>query len=481
MSSPNISFKSVPSSIRKPGRYTEYNAEGAITSLPSVANKVLIVAQKTSSGIATVDTVYPIFSSADSILYAGAGSIADLMVKALFKANPNINLSLITQADAGGSAAAVGTVTIATTATKAGSMDLWVANKYINVAVAIGDTPTVVVVSLYNKLKEIEADLPVVATKDAAILTLTAKNLGTSGNQIAIAYKINNADCTATVVQPTGGTGDPVYTNPLAAAFPGKFDIIVSSLNDAANLAILKTHVTNSSSPTEGRPCIAVYGYTGVQATLETLAGTTLNYERFSVAFHPYTKTTQSGHSLDYEIAAAYAGVIASEEDPAMPLNGLVLTDIGPAAIANRLSRTQQESCLANGVTPLIVGVGEQVAIVRAVSNYIKNATGTTDPAYLDITTIRTLDYVRLSIETREALRFPRSKLSTKTPAKVRAQIIDVLTKLEELEIVENVSSNLDGIVVEKDSTDPNRLNALIPADVVNGLHVLANRINLVL
>jgi len=63
----------------------------------------------------------------------------------------------------------------------------------------------------------------------------------------------------------------------------------------------------------------------------------------------------------------------------------------------------------------------------------------------------------------------------------VRSEIIDVLKKLEELEIVEEVNANLDGLIVERDSEDPNRLNAKIPADIVNGLHVFAGRIDLLL
>ena len=78
-------------------------------------------------------------------------------------------------------------------------------------------------------------------------------------------------------------------------------------------------------------------------------------------------------------------------------------------------------------------------------------------------------------------LRFPREKLSEKTPAKVRSELLDVLKKCEELEIVEAVDANADGLVVEKSLQDPNRLNAAIPTDVVNGLHVFAGRIDLLL
>ena len=40
----NIEFEKIPNSLRKPGVYTEYNAKGAVTTLPTNEQEVLIVA-----------------------------------------------------------------------------------------------------------------------------------------------------------------------------------------------------------------------------------------------------------------------------------------------------------------------------------------------------------------------------------------------------------------------------------------------------
>lgn len=479
MSSPNISFSNIPSSIRKPGRYTEYNTSLAIRSLPTVSNKIVILAQKTSSGIGTQDQPVRIFGEEDAILQCGTGSIGHLTAKALFTANKNADVTLCPLTD--GTTAAAGSITITGTNGYVGSFDLWIANRYFNVSADSGDTSATLATSIYDAVKVDEANLPVTVSRDAGVLTFTARNAGSLGNQIAIAYQKNTMDSTVVVVQPTGGGADPTISSALTNLYPADYGIYVCTLPGATPMGLLKTHLNSISGPTESRPAIGVFADVGTQATFETLCGTTLNSERLTGAYHKYTKTTQNGHSLDYEIAGAYAAVIGSEEDPAMPLNGLPLVGIGPTNISNRLSRSQQESCLENGVTPLMVGPGEQVAVVRAITTYTTNSTGTDDPSLLDITTIKTLDYVRKAIETREALRFPRSKLSTRTPSKVYDQILDVLKQLEELEIVENVDANADGIIVEKDSVDNNRLNVLIPCDVVNGLMILANRIDLYL
>ncbi|MGL9774400.1 MAG: hypothetical protein ACR5LG_12140 [Sodalis sp. (in: enterobacteria)] len=44
---------------------------------------------------------------------------------------------------------------------------------------------------------------------------------------------------------------------------------------------------------------------------------------------------------------------------------------------------------------------GSQVQIVRAVSTYVKNSMGVTDRSLINITILRSLDYVRLACRAR--------------------------------------------------------------------------------
>ncbi|EPR1933158.1 phage tail protein, partial [Escherichia coli] len=104
-------------------------------------------------------------------------------------------------------------------------------------------------------------------------------------------------------------------------------------------------------------------------------------------------------------LAAIYGAVMASEEDPARPLNSLALSGLDVVAMSQRESRNEQESALHNGLTPVEVGPGNTVQIVRAVSTYTVNAQGVADVSLLDITSIRTLDYTRKACRERISLR----------------------------------------------------------------------------
>lgn len=569
MASENISFDNIPSSIRKPGKYFEFNTRLAVRTLPQNRQKLLIVGQRIEHAIedevhygaglddvtvagtftGTVDRrflieidaadtpdtfkwskdggntweaetvaitgaaqaltegitiafaattghtlgdqwlfyVYrepivaekvptDIWSDIEAAEKFGYGSQVHIMAKAAIDANAYVALSICALDDSGAGVKATGTVTIDATAIASGTFTLCIGNEKVEILAAKDDTAAEIAAALSEQIMQ-QNSLPVRAKVDATTdskVNVEAKNAGTVGNQIDLEYECTNEATTATIVDMASGSGDPDIDDALDEVFSEDYNIIATAWNDSDSLGDLKDHLDSVSGPLEQRPATGVYGYDGTIAACTTLAAL-INSGRELCAFLEGTR------SLPIELAAAMASILAWEEDPARPLNTLELKKIHAPTIDDRFTRTEQESLLYNGVTPLEVGPGEAVQIVRAISTYILDPQGVEDISLLDITTIRTLDYVRKALRERIALRFPREKLNSKTPKKVKSEIVDVLKKLEQLEIVEEVEANIDGIVVERDLQDPNRLDAKIPTDVVNGLHVFAARIDLLL
>lgn len=473
MASPNIAFDSIPSSIRKPGKYLEFNTRLAVRTLPGNLQKLLIVGQKLVAGSALANTINDVFSDSEAAILFGRGSICHLMVQAALVSNPYLQLSVIGMDDAGAGVAASGTLTFAGNATGVGVHSLDANDVRIEIAVSVGDTPTLQAAAFVAQVAK-QPDLPFTAANAAGVVTFTAKNKGTLGNAIKLSVKTTVVGTTAVVVPMASGATDPLLATALAVAFTAGHNVICPAWNDQTNLTALRTHLDSVSGALEQRGAIGIFGHTGTLGASTTLAAS-INSGRISGILVP------NAYDLPYQVGAAYAAVVAFEEDPARPLNTLALTGILANPLANRLSRTEQENALNNGITPSEIGPGDKVQIVRAITTYTLDPQAIPDISLFDLTTIRTLDYVRKAIRERISLRFPREKLSVRTEQKVRSEIIDVLIKLEELEIIEKVQENLPGIIVERDSQDPNRLNARIPADVVNGLHVFAGRIDLLL
>jgi len=473
MPSENISFDNIPSTIRKPGAYFEFNTTLAVSSLPANVQPTLIVAQRLAAG--TVAALLPtrVYSSADAATYFGRGSLVHRMVMAALKANPYLDLT-VCALDDGAGAAATGTITIANAATGSGVLSLFIGNEKVEVAIANGAAVAAIATALAAAVNNL-ADLPVTAAAALGVVTLTARNKGTVANQLDLEATITpGIGSTVAVVAMSGGTIDPDIQDALDKVYASQYSLVVTPYNDATSLATLRDHLDAVSGAIEQRPGVGYYAIDTSLASAITLA-TGINSGRM---VGPLLRGTRSP---SYEIAAAFAAVRASESDPARPLNYLPLKGIAAPAEAQRLTRQEQESALANGVAPLQVGPGQQVQIVRAITTYVENLAGVPDISLLDVTTIDTLDYTRRAVRERLLLRFPRAKLSTKTPPRVRTEVLDVLNRLDRLEILENVAANRSGVIVERDEQDPNRLNIRIPADVVNGLHVIAGRIDLIL
>lgn len=474
MASPNVSFDQVPGSIRTPGTYIEFNARLALRNLPNNRQTVRLIGGRLTAGTVAAGVPTQVFTDAQAADYFGAGSHLHLMARALLKANPYVDLTAIAVDDNGAGVAATGTVTIAGTATKTGTLSVRVGAQQVDILVESGDTAAAVATALEAAL-DARPDLPVTASVASAVVTLTAKNKGTPGNEIAVSATLTGvAGITATVVAMASGATNPDIASTLTAIQAAGDEILVMPWTDATNITKLRDHLELVGNALEQRGAIGIVATHGTYGTAVALAAS-INDERVMVPW------LAGSASLPWETAAAVAAIAAFEEDPARPLNGLELVGLAVPPIASRPGRTEIENCLHNGVTPLKVNPGERVSIVRAVSTYTVNAQAVADPAWLDITTIRTLDYVRFSMRQRITARFPREKATARVLRDIRSEVIDVLLRLEDIEIVENVQANIPGIIVELDSQEVGRVNVRIPTDVVNGLHVVAAVIDLFL
>jgi phage tail sheath gpL-like len=491
MASPNVSFTQIPANVRKPGVYLEENTSNALQGLSAVNDKVVILAQKTASGAVASKTPTKVFSDADAALNFGQGSIAHLTAKAALQANANLDLTVV-GIDDNGSTKAVGNIIVTGQAGVAGALVVYVGDQAVSVNIDAGWTAAQGATAIYGAIANAQNQMPITAgVTGASAVNFTARNAGTLGNQIPLTASVvaGLTGMAFAVTEPAGGSTDPdlgaydTASTVLNSIVGGGYSIIINTLNDNTNMGKVKNMVEFVSGPMEQRPAIQVVGVTDQVDTfgnIETKAGTTMNHGRTTMA---YLRSANGNlaKTEPFKIAGEYGAMLAYNSDPVVPYDGLTLATVAAPAVTDRFTRTEQESLLNNGVTPLYVIPGEMVAIVRAVSTYTVNSFGTPDPTLLDINTLRTLDYVRAQVLLRLQQRFQRAKLSTKTPGRVRSETLDVLYLLEQLEIVQNVKQYASGVICERDSADVNRIDIKIPTNIVSGLHVIAGVLDLIL
>jgi phage tail sheath gpL-like len=474
-----ITFDGLPGSIRKPGVYSEFNLRMGRVGLPGVADKIVLIAQMLSAGSYAALTPYKAFSDSDVALGSGSGSIAHLTARAMYEANPYIDLTVIGVADAVGSAAATGTITLTGTATGAGYAWGRIGNVKAQVSYSTGDLAADVASALKDAIAAKANILPATVAVAGTVITATARNKGTCGNYIRLQCGTTGAGITAEAVAMAGGSGDPEFDavgGVLEKLYPGDYTLYVSALSDSDNLQALRDHITEVSGGREQRPAIGVFGYNdlvGNLAAVETLCADDLNDWRMSCAYLPKT------NSSPWEIAGAYAAALASIAHANANWDDVPLTGIHAPEVADRLSVDIQEELLNSGVTPLHVIPGEKVAIVRAITTYVTDSTGTDDPRLLDLAKPRALDYTRKACNQRVALKFKNVRKTDVRKNLMMDEILDVLGLLEEEEVVRDVEKWKDYILIEDDPVEEGRWNVRIPAPIVPGLHVIAQRFDL--
>ncbi|HBC0038453.1 TPA: phage tail sheath subtilisin-like domain-containing protein [Salmonella enterica] len=470
----DIQFDTIPGSMRKPGVHFEFNTRLAVNTLPGNEQRVLVIGPMLSTGTATPLNAVSVYSEDEVDLLFGAGSLVACMARAAMNANEYLQLDAIGIPDGSGQAA-TGSVKVDGQATSSGTLTVRIAGETVSVNIEAGDDASTIIPALVKAMEQQPSLLVSGQYNDTAKqLALAARTKGEWGNGITLSCGTTASGLTLTPTPMTNGETDPDIQPALDAVFAAGHNILICPFSTEAALSALKQHLNKTGGALEQRGAVGCAGWVGSLGAGTTLAGN-VNNGRVSIPWY------RGSVKLPAILAAIYGAVMAGEEDPARPLNARALTGMDVVDMSQRESRNEQENALHNGLTPVEVGPGNTVQIVRAVSTYTLNAQGVEDVSLLDITSIRTLDYTRKACRERISLRFPHEKLSTRTPPKVKSELYDVLLKLEDAEILENVSANKDKLLVRKNGKDPNRLDCVVPADVVNGLHVFAGRIDMIL
>ncbi len=426
------------------------------------------------AGTATAATTAQVFSDGGAATAYGMGSLAHLMAKAAMQRNPYLDLTAVSLDDSGSGVASSATLTVTNTATGAGALRFYVGDQYVDVAIASGATTTTVARDLANAIAA-KGELPITATNTAAVLTLTAKNKGTTGNNIGLGYQITaGIGTTVAVSAMSGGATDPDIQDALDAVYSTRYNLIVSPYNNQTALGTLKTHVEKVSNAVEQRGTIGIYATTGTLSAATTLASQ-VNSIRIAGAYLRYMAGTTQKQTPSWMLASMSAAGIAADPDVSGPVKHLALAKAAAPTGADRLSRTEQETLLAAGVSPIEVGPGETCRLVRMPLTYTLDSNGQT--VFVDVHKMFGLDYVRDALIADISALAPRKivREGTATTVNILENIaLATAYKCQEAGVLTGVSSYKDQFIVEEDLTNVGQMNILMPSPVADGLYVTA-------
>ncbi len=485
-----ISFNQIPVEIRTPGQFIEFDSSRALGGLPTIKHKILVIGQRLAAGTVAEAIPTMITSAEQAEVSFGRGSMLSLMINALRKANRWTETWAIALDDNGAGVAAVGSVKFGGVVTAAGTLNLYIAGVRIQAAVASGEASATTATNVAAAIVAV-TDLPVTAAVDGVDNTkvnLTARHKGEAGNDIDLRVNYFQGEdlpkgLTATFVAMVGGTGNPDVATVIAAIADTQYHSWILPYTDAANLTAIEADLAARWGPLTQ---IEGHAYAAARGTLSALStlGNARNSEHLSII------GAQSSPTPPWAWAAALGGVAAfhGNNDPARPFQTLELTGVLAPAEADRFDRAERDIHLHDGISTFTVDSGGLVRIERAITTYQTNPGGAPDASYLDLNTKLTLAFLRISVRLAIALKFPRHKLandgtafgpgqSIVTPRVIRAELIALFRQWEVAGLAENIDQFKTDLIVERDANDPNRVNALIPPDIINQFRVFAAQV----
>lgn len=486
-----IPFNRTPANLRVPGVYTEIDNSNATRNSGLIEYRRLLIGTKLAAGAAAVPGVpIQVLSVAQGVQQVGAGSVLDGMIRAALAQDSFTDLWVLPLADPAAGAAATATITTAGTATAAGTLNLYVAGRQIQVAIGATDTAAAVATKIAAAINANTA-LPVTATAATAVVTLTARNKGETGNSLdartSYYAEALPAGLTFTVTAFAGGTGNPLVADALAAIEGSWFQSWATAYTDTANLVAIENEQYNLWGPLVANEGHAFGALKGTVSSVGTI-GNARNSEHLTLI------QAIAEPMPAYEKAAEAMSIwtFAVSNDPARPVQNLPFLWCLPPAEADRLSLTERNVLLYDGIATTYVTAAGVMQAERLITTYQTNSAGGTDVSYLDSETLATLLYLRHSLEDLIRRKYPRSKLADDgnlfgpgqnvvTPKSFKAEIVAWGIEQVTLGIIENIDSLKALSFSERDVNDRTRLNSLIVPDLVNGLRIVANKIQFIL
>ncbi|WP_186122313.1 phage tail sheath subtilisin-like domain-containing protein [Burkholderia gladioli] len=483
-----IPFQVIPSNLRLPGAYFELDNSQANTG--ATTQRALVIGQITAVGTATPNVPLICGGIGDAQAAGGANSMLANMIAA-YRLNDTIGeVWMLPIADAAGATAAAGEITITASPSANGTLSLYVAGNLVTVPVtagqAVGDVASAIVAAV-NAI----AGIPVTAASQAGVVTLTAVNKGLCGNEIDIRFnyrgtaggEVTPAGLTYTITAMTGGATNPSLTTALANLGPKTFDFIVNPYTDAASLDAVKALLNDQT----GRWSYLeqLYGHSfgafaGTYGQATTLGESRNNQHESILAF-------DGSPTPSWLWASALAGQVAVSvrADPGKPLQYLPLNGVLAPQIEDQWASSIRLALLWGGISTFKVQDDGTVQTENIITTYQKNAQGVPDDSYLEVETMYQLV---LEIRTLQAMltsKYARSKLADDgsrpaagsnlvTPSTIKSDIIALYNERADAGFVQGTAAFAAALVVQKNTTNPNRVDILWPGTPVNQMRTFA-------
>lgn len=458
----------IPSTLRRPGTFHEFDLTSSQQSLTPLANRVLLVGMKTAAGTATADDFVQVLDEATSDGLFGEGSEVALMVRKALEMGrlvgfqPEIWVSPI--AEPGGGTAATYTITVVGTAAAGSDIVFRIGEALFRAGVSKDDTATEIGDAIVDAINEKLDQIPVTAANAAGVVTLTFKYNGENGNDLKVL--VDDVGLSGVTVTPAAGVVGAGVADPTTAldnSLAKFFEVVALANHKAADVTLVNTHLDLAWAADEKRWRFVFMGENGTLSTANGLA-TAANDER--QVFGTY----EDSPSMPGLISTALATLVAARE---LPNYNWDFSEIALAAPpdASVYTKAEVESALAAGTTPIAPNDARDKSEVQRMITSKTTEGGNPFERVKDLATMRGLVYTTRQLEVAFSQKFKAENKSALVLRRMRSVAFEVLTQLEDLGVTQNVDELFPQLIVDSDPLVPTRAVVSIPESIIPNLH----------
>lgn len=481
-----ISMNQIPANLRVPLFYMEFDNSGAVQGGVTQEYRTLLIGNKLNAGTAGALSLNRITSVEQAEGLFGVGSVLADMVAAHLKINKIQPVYAVPMADNGAGVAASGKLSFTGPASASGIIYLLIGGRLIEVGVTSGDAATAIATAAAAAITADTRCLCSAAVDgtNAYEVNLTAKNKGVHGNSIDVRHSHYEGQALPTGVGLTitamaSGAGNPDVSSVWPVIGDQQYILTVTPWTDATNLGKVETEFADRFGPLNAADGFALYGVRGTFGDLVTIGeGRNSQFTTFMGVKGPSNPWVWAS-----QVAAQVA--LAASIDPARPFATLPLSSVIAPKKTEQFTLEERNQLLYAGISTFMVDSGGNVLIEKMITSFKKNAFGSPDTSYLSLNTPLTLSYLRFDLKAKITSKYPRHKLASDgtrfapgqaivTPLVIKAEIIAKFREWEQKGLVEGVDQFKAQLIVERNADNPNRVDVLMPPDLVNQFDVLA-------
>jgi phage tail sheath gpL-like len=489
-----------------PNIYVETNfAQGPATG-SGAARAILVLANRTTSGTATVDTtIYgpdtqvPLQSEADMIALGGPGSEAHRLFRRIAAVNKVTPVYWLFVTESAG-AQATGTIAFANNATGTGNVRVWVGDEYVDTTFASGQTPTAIGDAVVLSVNA-RTHWPVTASNLTGTVTLTAKQKGLRGNWIrfmaAITSGVGTTATASTDAFLAGGTTADTNATALTTIAARHFYQIVSAAEDAVQFGALNSQVATQALPAGDNRQRIFAGSVDTLGNTATIV-TGVNSPRAEVIWHEKSPFTPA--ELAAYLCAIYAREESNDDNPRTNFigygNGPNDTwSVPPSRVASAApTATNLNIAGGEGITPIAVtSTGTRTYLVDRITTRSLNG-ATPDYRIRDAHKVTICDRFADKLQAKLALQNAGKRIGDDppkggrppgplvvTPQIVRMQVFKVIDDFDSNDLLQDPDTIKAGTVVQREANPTSRMGIRVPLATINNFRQGAVAIDQVL